>query len=186
MATDAEQRSEERASISERIMTMGPDELGEATIPVGERLIIAHQLESVRGEIREANRLSNERMSRMEIRLGDMIAANAKAIAANAEAIAANAEGIADNRRSIAAIAEGVADNRRAIAANAEAIGGLSEQLTQVRVGIKEDVIAAYKEERSFSHIRKGWWISLAVGIVSSFVAVGLTILASRLGWLPF
>ena len=220
MALEAEQ-NQEQMSVSERMETVRPDELGEETLSFGERLIIAQQIESMRKDIRSGHNLINERMGRMDSRLSDLIAGNAAAIAENAAAISANtagieglkalirvnAEGIADNRRAIEATAvaisantagieglkalirvnaEGIADNRRAIEANATAIAGLSEKLTEVRVGIKDDVIAANKEDRDRADIRKGWWLLLLAALIGSGTTVGLTILAARLGLMAF
>lgn len=218
MATNAE-REEERTSVSERISTVRPDELGEETLSFGERLIFAQQVESMRADIRNGDRLVHERIGRLDERISalmvknaDAIAANAVAIAKNAEGIEAlkaliaiNAEGIADNRKAISEglaenrrlmdeglaenrrlMDEGLAENRRLIEANAQAISALTEKVADIRVGIKADVIAANKEERDRSYIRKGWFVAFVAAIVGSGLAVGLTIAAVQLGLMSF
>lgn len=185
MATNAE-RDEERTSVSERMETVRPDELGEETLSFGERLIIAQQIESMRKDIRNGDRLVHDRIGRLEERISalilknaDAIAKNADAIAANSVAIAKNAEGIEGLKALVAINAEGIAENRRAIAA-------LTQRLEDVRVGIKDDVIAANKEERDRSYTRKGWFVGFVAAIVSSGLTVGLTIAAARFGLMSF
>lgn len=207
MATNAE-REEERTSVSERISTVRPDELGEETLSFGERLIFAQQVESMRKDIRNGDRLVHERIGRLDDRISALIVKNADAIAANAVAIAKNAEGIealkaliainaegiADNRKAISEglaenrrlMDEGLAENRRLIEANAQAISALTEKVADIRVGIKADVIAANKEERDRSYTHKGWFMLFLAGAISSGLTVGLTIAAARLGLMSF
>ena len=171
MTTEAERR-EESVSVAERMRAMSPDELGGETLPIGERWIIAQQIESLRIDFREANRLTNDRIGRMETRLSEMIGENAN--------------GIAANRAAIAALSEVVKGNQIAIAANANAIESLSNKLMEVRIGIKGDVIAAYKEECARSDTRKGWLMTLLAAIIGSGITVSLTVLAARLGLMSF
>lgn len=207
MATNAE-RDEEGTSVSERMETVRADELGEETLSFGERLIIAQQIESMRKDIRNGDRLVHDRIGRLDERISALIVKNADAIAANAVAIAKNAEGIeglkaliainaegiAENRKAISEglaenrrlMDEGLAENRRLIEANAQAIAALTEKVADVRVGIKADVIAANKEERDRSYTRKGWFVGFVAAIVSSGLTVGLTIAAARFGLMSF
>lgn len=225
MATNAE-RDEEGTSVSERMETVRADELGEETLSFGERLIIAQQIESMRKDIRNGDRLVHDRIGRLDERISALILKNADAIAKNADAIAANsvaiaknaegieglkalvainAEGIAENRRAIREglaeerrlmeagfaesrrlMQEGLAEERLLIEANAQAIAALTEKVADVRVGIKDDVIAANKEERDRSYTRKGWFVGFVAAIVSSGLTVGLTIAAARFGLMSF
>lgn len=218
MATNAE-RDEEGTSVSERMETVRADELGEETLSFGERLIIAQQIESMRKDIRNGDRLVHDRIGRLDERVSALIVKNADAIAANAVAIAKNAEGIEGLKALIAINAEGISENRKAISeglaeerrlmeagfaesrrlmqeglaeerrlieANAQAIAALTQRVEDLRVGIKDDVIAANKEERDRSYTRKGWFVGFVAAIVSSGLTVGLTIAAARLGLMSF
>ena len=157
MATDVE-RTEGETSSSDQMESLLADEIGEEALSFGERFLIAQQIESVRKDQRRDNQIIHDRMGRMESRLGEMIAANAAAIANNAAAIAAAGKAIKD----------------------------LSAKLSDVRVGIKDDVIAAYKEERTRSDTRKGWLMMLLAAFIGSGATVGLTILAARFGLMSF
>ena len=138
MATNAE-RDEERTSVSERMETVRPDELGEETLSFGERLIIAQQIESMRKDIRNGDRLVHDRIGRLEERVSalilknaDAIAKNADAIAANSVAIAKNAEGIEGLKALVAINAEGIAENRKVIRE------GLAEERRLMEAGFAE------------------------------------------------
>ena len=153
MATNAE-RDEEGTSVSERMETVRPDELGEETLSFGERLIIAQQIESMRKDIRNGDRLVHDRIGRLDERISalilknaDAIAKNADAIAANSVAIAKNAEGIEGLKALVAINAEGIAENRKVIRE------GLAEERRLMEAGFAESrrlMQEGLAEERRF------------------------------------